>query len=357
MKIKLKDILKFLFFLGIGILLIWLFVRKLTPEEIDSIFQSLSNIKYSWLIVAFLFGVLSVIARASRWLILIEPLGYKPKYPNMFFSVLVAYIANLAIPRLGEVARCGVLTKYEKIPFEKSFGTVVTERICDLLVFFLLLIVNIIVQYNVLETYVNEKIIGRLLGRNSEVPILLIIFGAIIVFIILFIIIIKKFPNKKFVKKIKNVLDGFVEGIKSFSKIKRPFAFVFHTVLLWVCYYYMTRVVFNCLAETSFLGGDAAFSSLVFSTIGNILVQGGIGIYPMIVSEVLTVYGCTPAIGYTSGWLIWINQTMLIIVGGIVAFIVLPFINNDTKSKDKPKNQSKDQLNYKDEIEVNDIKI
>ncbi|MGI6718235.1 MAG: lysylphosphatidylglycerol synthase transmembrane domain-containing protein [Bacteroidales bacterium] len=347
MKITLKDILKFLFFLGIGFLLIWLFVRKLTSEEIDSIFASLKNIKYSWLILAFIFGVISVIARASRWIILIEPLGYKPKYSNMFFSVLVAYIANLAFPRLGEVARCGVLTKYEEIPFEKSFGTVITERICDLLVFFILLIANIIIQYSVLEAYVNEKILGRLFGKNAEIPILLIIFISFVALVLILVFIVKKFPNNKFAKKTKKVFSGFIEGIKSFSKIQRPWAFLFHTVLLWVCYFYMTRVVFYCLAETSFLGSDAAFSSLVFSTIGNILVQGGIGIYPMIVSEILTVYGCTSAIGYTMGWLIWINQTMLIIIGGIVAFIVLPFINNNNKDN-KPKEILPDETNIID---------
>lgn len=326
-----KDILKFVIFLGIGVLLIWLFVRKLTPEEIKEIFISLKNIKYGWLFVGIAFGILSNVARTSRWIILMEPMGYKPRYLNVFMSVLIAYFANLAIPRLGEVTRCGLLTKYEKIPFAKSFGTVITERVFDMIMFLLLFVINLLIQFNALQQYLNDKIIAPIQNSYSNFngwTILLILLIAVVVVVAGYIILWKKNPNNKIVVKINNTIKGFWDGIKSIIYIKRPFTFIFHTLLLWVCYFYMTRFVFLCLPETSHLGYDAALSSLVFSTIGVILVQGGIGIYPWIVSEVLLVYGVTSAIGYAMGWLIWLNQTIIVIIAGIISLIALPIINN-----------------------------
>ncbi|MDL2227301.1 flippase-like domain-containing protein [Bacteroidales bacterium OttesenSCG-928-K03] len=338
MKKKLfKDILKFIFFIGIGILLIWLFVRKLTPQEIEEIKLSLQNVKYIWLIVALLFAVLSNVARTSRWIILIEPLGYKMKYFNVFLSVLVAYFANLAIPRLGEVTRCGLLTKYEKIPFEKSFGTVITERVFDMLMFLLLFVVNLIWQFDLLKDYLNNRIFASF-NETSSISgfALLVIIGIVVCLIVLFVFLFlkKRYPDNKIIVKITSLFLGFWDGIKSLIYIKRPWQFIFHTVLLWTCYFFMTYFVFFALPETSHLGVNAAMSSLVFSTIGIILVQGGIGIYPMIVSEVLVIYGISSAIGYASGWLIWLNQTVMVIFGGIVALILLPLINN--KKHEKP---------------------
>ena len=338
-KSLLKDILKFTFFIGIGILLIWLFVRQLTPQEIEEIKMSLKNVKFFWIVIALLFGILSNVARTSRWIILMEPLGYKPKYSNVFLSVLVAYFANLAIPRLGEVTRCGLLTKYEKIPFEKSFGTVITERVFDLIMFGLLFIINIIWQFDVLKDYLNNRIFSSFNQGSSISGFMLLVIIAFVVgviCIIAFIFLVKRYPNNKIIAKILSLLKGFWDGIKSLIYIKRPWWFVFHTLLLWVCYFFMTYFVFLCLPETSLLGANAAMSSLVFSTIGVMLTPGGIGIYPMIVAEVLVIYGISSAIGYATGWLIWLNQTAIVVIGGIFSLVILPLINNKKNEVPKP---------------------
>lgn len=338
-KSLLKDILKFVFFIGIGVLLIWLFVRQLTPQEIEEIKLSLKNVKYIWLIVGLLFGILSNVARTSRWIVLMEPLGYKMKYGNVFLSVLVAYFANLAIPRMGEVTRCGLLAKYEKIPFEKSFGTVITERVFDMIMFLLIFVVNAIWQFDTLKDYMNNRIFASFNETSSVSGFALIIIIGIVVCVLLVLVYIflkKKFPENKIIVKISSLLKGFWDGIISLTRMKKPWKFIFNTILLWTCYFFMTYFVFFCLPETSHLGADAAMSSLAFSTIGIILVQGGIGIYPMIVAEVLVIYGVSSAIGYTSGWLIWLNQTVMVIVGGILSLILLPILNNKKKNENKP---------------------
>jgi len=268
-----------------------------------------------------------------------EPLGYKPKYSNVFLSVLVAYFANLAIPRLGEVTRCGLLIRYEKIPFEKSFGTVITERAFDLIVYGILFIVNILWQFDVLKDYLNNKIFSSFNESSSISGLaLLAVVGivACLIVVFLFLFLKKRYPKNKIVVKILALLKGLWDGIKSLAYTKKPWQFLFHTVLLWVCYFFMTYFVFLCLPETAHLGANAALSSLVFSTIGIILVQGGIGIYPMIVAEVLVIYGISSAIGYATGWLIWLNQTAIVILGGIVSLILLPLINNKKNEAPKP---------------------
>ncbi|MDR2084842.1 MAG: flippase-like domain-containing protein [Bacteroidales bacterium] len=327
----LKDILKFIFFIGIGILLIWLFVRQLTPQEIQEIKLSLKNVKFFWLFIGLLFGILSNIARTSRWIVLMEPLGYKLKYYNVFLSVLVAYFANLAIPRLGEITRCGLLAKYEKIPFEKSFGTVITERVFDMIMFLLLFVINAIWQFDTLKDYLNNRIFASFNETSSISGFALLIIVGILVCaaaVLLFLFFKKRYPENKIIVKITSLFKGLWDGIISLIHMKKPWQFIFNTILLWVCYFFMTYFIFFCLPETSHLGADAALSSLVFSTIGIILVQGGIGIYPMIVAEVLVIYGISSAIGYAMGWLIWLNQTVMVIIGGITALILLPLINN-----------------------------
>ncbi|MDD4141571.1 MAG: lysylphosphatidylglycerol synthase transmembrane domain-containing protein [Bacteroidales bacterium] len=342
MKVKkvYKDILKFIFFLGIGVFLIWWFVRKLTPQEIDEIFAALKNVNYWWLLLGIFFGILSNVARTSRWITLIEPMGYKLRYHNVFMSVLIAYLANLAVPRLGELTRCGTLAKYEKVPFEKSFGTVIAERACDLIVFGILFVLNIAIQFNNLREYVNEKILGRIstdaVVEKGSSPVLWIVVGVIVLLCVAVVVFVKCLPDNKISIKIKSLIKGLFDGLKSIIHLKRPFTFIFHSLLLWGCYLMMTFAAFKALPDTALLGMDAAMSSLVFSTIGVILVQGGIGIYPIIVAEVLTVYGITSAIGYTMGWIIWTNQTVIVILGGILSLFILPLVNKQKYDANEP---------------------
>jgi uncharacterized membrane protein YbhN (UPF0104 family) len=328
---------KLVFFLGLGIFFIWLFMRNLTPQETREIFESFGQANYSWILLSLALGILSHISRSVRWKILMEPMGYNPRFKNVFFAVFIGYFANLALPRLGEVSRCGVLARNEKIPFQKSFGTVVTERAIDLLTFVLLFFLNLALQFGKVYGYVSDKIIQplseRFSGMNGTGYLVYIALAGLVVFIGILFFLRKKFNHTRLYRKMKEVILGFIEGIKSLTKIKRPGWFIFHSVFIWLMYFIMTYVVFSCLPETKGLPVMAGFTVFIFATIGVMIVQGGIGIYPAIVAEALVLYNIPETKGYAMGWLLWTGQTVMIIMAGIISLILLPIANKNVDGK------------------------
>lgn len=331
MKSKLVAIARFTLFFGIGIFFIWLFLRNLSPEQKTEILSSFGKANYWWIGFAIVLGVLSHYFRTLRWKMLIEPLGYRPGTMNTFFAVMIGYIANLALPRLGEVSRCTVLTRYENVPFNKSFGTVITERALDLLMFVFLFFLNLTLQFGKLSVYINEKIYVPLqqkfhLGMNLSGSFSILIISLLAVFGLLFLIFRKRIVNHSFYIKIKGLFTGFLEGIKSLTKIKRIWLFVFYSLAIWVLYLLMAYFVFFSFPESSHLGIDAGLATLVFGTIGIMLVQGGIGIYPAIVAETLFLYSVESTKGYALGWLIWSSQTLTVIILGSLSLILLPIL-------------------------------
>lgn len=338
MKKTFYDILRFSFFLGIGIFFIWLFMRNLTTDQKQEIFQSLKIANYYWIILAIFLGMLSHLSRTLRWKILMEPLGYKPKTSNVFMAVMIGYLANLALPRLGEVSRCGILTRYEKIPFNKSFGTVITERAIDMLTFILLFFLMLISQSGKLHIYIEQKIYEPLqrkfnLASDPDFYLILILVSIVLAGILMIVVIRRKFRHTAIFKKFSGLLSGLLEGIRSLTRIKRPFLFIAHTVFIWVLYLLMAYIVFFTLKETSSLGLDAGFAVLIFGSIGIMIVQGGIGIYPAIVAETLFIYSIPATSGYALGWLIWASQTIMILFAGVFSLLLLPVLNRSTYDK------------------------
>jgi glycosyltransferase 2 family protein len=331
LKKNLFTALKLFIFLAIGFFFVWLFLKDLTSDQKKQILESFSIANYWWLILSFFIGLLSHVFRTLRWEMLIHTIGYNPKFKNTFLSLMIGYFANLAIPRLGEVSRCSILTKYEKIPFEKSFGTVIAERAFDLLTFIVLFFVNLLIQYNKISGYVYDKVYEPLADKFAFIGKGYVLYGfitAIIVGIILIFIFHKRLLNFNFYQKIIKILQGFWDGLRSLAKVKSPLKFLLYTILIWTMYYLMSYVCFYCLVETSNPGLEAVLSVLVMGTIGIMVVQGGIGIYPVIVAETLTLYGISGIIGFALGWLIWGAQTFIIILAGVVSLILLPVLNN-----------------------------
>ncbi|MDO9254387.1 MAG: lysylphosphatidylglycerol synthase transmembrane domain-containing protein [Bacteroidales bacterium] len=335
---KLKNIIRFSVFLGIGIFFIWIFLRNLTAEQKQEIIHSMSNANYWWIAMAIPLGILSHYLRALRWKMLIESMGYKPGNRNMFFAVMIGYFANLALPRLGEVSRCTILTKYENVPFQKSFGTVITERVLDMLVFILLFFLNLALQAERLSGYINESVYKPLqsklhLNYNLSGAFTILMISFIVVFGILFLVFRKQITANKFFIKIKNTALGFVEGMKSLVNVRNKWLFFFYTFAIWTLYLLMAFVVFFSIPDSSGLGLDAGLAILVFGTIGIMVVQGGIGIYPAIVAETLVLYGVASIQGYALGWLIWTSQNVTIVLVGIISLILLPILNNRKNEK------------------------
>jgi glycosyltransferase 2 family protein len=335
---KLKNIIRFSVFLGIGIFFIWIFLHNLSAEQKQEIIHSMGNANYWWIAMAIPLGILSHYLRALRWKMLIETMGYKPGNRNMFFSVMIGYIANLALPRLGEVSRCTILTKYENVPFQKSFGTVITERVLDMLVFVILFFLNLALQAERLSGYIDANIYKPLeskmhLSYNLSGAFTILVISFILVFGILFLVFRKKITSNKFYIKIKNTALGFVEGMKSLVNIRNKWLFFFYTFAIWTLYLLMAYVVFFSIPDSSGLGLDAGLAILVFGTIGIMVVQGGIGIYPAIVAETLVLYGVASVQGYALGWLIWTSQNITIVLVGIISLILLPILNNRKNEK------------------------
>lgn len=335
---KLKNIVRFTVFLGIGVFFIWIFLRNLTSAQKQEIINSMGNANYWWIALAIPLGILSHYIRAMRWKMLIETMGYKPGNSNMFFAVITGYFANLALPRLGEVSRCTILTKYENVPFQKSFGTVITERVLDMLVFIFLFFLNLAFQAERLSGYINERIYKPLqaklnLSYDLSGSLLILMASFIVVFGSLFLVFRKKILAIKLYLKIKDIAMGFVEGMKSLIKVRNLWLFAFYTFSIWALYLLMAFIVFFSIPASSGLGLDAGLAVLVFGSVGFMVVQGGIGIYPAIVAETLVLYGVASAQGYALGWLIWTSQNLTIVLVGIISLLLLPILNNRKNEK------------------------
>lgn len=335
MKNKIFTVLKLLLFLGIGVFFIWLFLKNLTPAQKEEIFDSFIHADFTWFYGSMIIGIASHTFRSLRWKMLLKPMGYNPKTSNVILAVFIGYLANLALPRLGEVSKCGALTRYEKIPLNKSFGTVVTERAIDALTLIVLFVFTIALNFNRLNEYVNEKIYApaqdKMAAMANPSIVFYIIIAILLLLIITFFVIRKRIQHLKIYKKVKEIIGGFLEGISSLKNMKRPWLFILYTILIWVCYLMMTHVVFNAIDETVGLGINASLIVLIFGSIGIIVVQGGIGIYPAIVAETLVLYNVDSSVGYALGWLLWSAQTLMIIVLGSVSFGLLAVFNKPKK--------------------------
>lgn len=330
---KLKNVIRFTIFLGIGIFFIWIFLRNLTTDQKKEIINSMGNANYGWIALAIPLGILSHYVRAIRWKMLIETMGYKPRNSNMFFAVITGYFANLALPRLGEVSRCSILTKYENVPFNKSFGTVITERALDFIIFVFLFFLNLALQAERLSGYIDEKIYKPLqakfhLSYNLSGSLTIIVITFAILSALVFLVFRKKILASKLYLKIREIVLGFVEGMKSLIKVRNLWLFGFYTFSIWALYLLMAYIVFFSIPASSGLGLDAGLAVLVFGSVGFMVVQGGIGIYPAIVAETLVLYGVASAQGYALGWLIWTSQNLTIVLVGIISLVLLPLLNS-----------------------------
>lgn len=330
---KLKNVIRFTVFLGIGIFFIWIFLRNLTPDQKKEIVNSMGNANYWWIAFAIPLGILSHYVRAVRWKMLIETMGYKPGNSNMFFAVITGYFANLALPRLGEVSRCSILTKYENVPFNKSFGTVITERALDFMVFVFLFFLNLALQAERLSGYINENIYKPLqakfnLSYDLGGTLTILAVASFAVFALIFLVFRKQIVTNRIYIKIKEVFLGFIEGMKSLIKVRNLWLFGFYTFSIWALYLLMAYIVFFSIPASSGVGLDAGLAVLVFGSVGFMVVQGGIGIYPAIVAETLVLYGVASAQGYALGWLIWTSQNLTIVLVGIISLVLLPLLNN-----------------------------
>lgn len=319
----LLPVLKYIIILGIGVGLLWLaFSGVSLGETIDEMMQA----DFFWLFVSVLASLIAFVSRAIRWNMLIEPLGFKPKVSNTSAALMIGYLANLAVPRLGEVTRCGSLSRSEKIPFDSLLGTVIIERLIDVLCLLIFILLVAVFEFNRLGNFLNDNIYNPLAGnilKAVKSP-LVISISIFLLLIILWYIFRKKNTSNSLLQKIAQVMKSIITGIDSIRKIKKPSGFIFHTVLIWVMYYLMSYTCFFALEATSKLDWHAALFLLVAGGLGmSAPVQGGIGTYHFLVSEGLMLYGVEKTPSLTFATLMHTSQILIVIILGGISFLYL----------------------------------
>ncbi|SDB63864.1 hypothetical protein SAMN03097699_2891 [Flavobacteriaceae bacterium MAR_2010_188] len=314
MNSKTKKALRIVIPLLLAIFFGWYTFSKLPVSEIIPYFKSAN---YSWIVAGVLFGGLSHLSRAYRWQFLLEPMGYKVKLPNSIMAVFVAYLSNYGIPRSGEVLRAAVLTNYEGVPFEKSFGTIVAERMADMAVMLLIIAITLVLEF---------KFIYDILAQSIN-PTRLLIYLAIVIIggVVLFKIL--KRSQSKFALKVKKFLKGLVEGILSIFKMKKKWPFIFHTLFIWLMYILMFYVTSFALPELDNLSIGAVLIAFIAATFTIAATNGGIFFYPAAVMSALMLFDLPKEPSYAFGWIMWSAQTLLIIICGIISFVYLPIYN------------------------------
>ncbi|MFK8060360.1 MAG: YbhN family protein [Polaribacter sp.] len=312
---NIKKILKIILPLALGGFLVWYSLSDISLETLGTYFKEAN---YSWIFLGLFFGILSHLSRAYRWKFILDPIGYKPKFTNSVLAVLVGYLVNLALPRAGEISRATVMANYEKIPFEKGFGTIVAERIADLIMMLCIIAITLFVQFD---------FIYELLIKNFDPTKIGIGLAVLIIGFFIFSSFVKK-AESGFLLKIKTFVSGLIEGVTSIFKMKNKWAFIFHTVFIWVMYvamFWATIPAINGL-NVPFGGILIGFIAGGFSIAAT---NGGVGLYPIAVAGALALFGIETEPATAFGWIMWTAQTAMIIVFGGLAFFVLPIYNKN----------------------------
>ncbi|HMV15626.1 MAG TPA: lysylphosphatidylglycerol synthase transmembrane domain-containing protein [Chitinophagales bacterium] len=330
MKKHIGNLLKFIISLGIGVGLVFWSLKDVSTAQKQMIVDTFKKADYFWLLLLMIFGLGSNFFRAQRWRLLLKPIGYSPNYWNTFSAVMAMFFFNLLFPRLGEIMRCTILYKYEKVPVEKSIGTMVLERVIDLFCIMILGILILIFEYQRFYSFFAEiaaKINFIKLGIAGGIA---IIIGGIV----LYFLNKKKAVHDEIVREehvIIAKLKGLWQGLISIKDLEEKWEFIFHTFAIWICYILMPYFGFRCMEETAHLGFTAAMASVFFGGFAMVLTQGGVGAFQIVIQKILVSYGIGEIIALSYGWISWSVQTFFVIIGGILSLIFLAIYNKSKK--------------------------
>ncbi len=316
-----KKVLQYIISLAIAGGLLWFVFKDI---DLNALWEKIKQADYKWVGLSALLALVAHWSRAYRWALMLQPLGYNPSVFRTTLAVLVGYLANLVFPRAGEFARCGTLKNLEDIPFEKSFGAVVAERVTDVLVLLALILLNLLLEFDRLSTF-----FFNFFGDKFKNPVLLLGLGiALLVLAYVAYLLFKR--NKERIaqlplyQKVSKVIEGLASGFLSVRNLKNPMAFVFHTVFIWTLYYITTYVLCFALPETASISPIAALTIFVMGSIGMAApTQGGIGSYHFLVGSIVVLYGLSEQDGITLATFLHAMQGLFfVVVFGVVSFLI-----------------------------------
>jgi len=333
LKGKIISSLRIIIFLAIGLFLFWLVYKD---QPLNEIIEALKGANYFWIGVSLVLALLSHLSRAIRWNLLINPLGYKPRLLNTFFSVMVMYLSNTAIPRSGEIVRCSILKRYEKVPISKLLGTVVVERVMDFVMLFILLFVVLVTQFGVVLKFIqNNPGIEQKVNSILQIKYLILLAALFLASIVFTWYFRKRFKESVVYKKLRELLMSFIAGLDTVRKMDRKWEFIGHSIFIWTMYFLMIYVTFWSFEFTQHLTVMTGLTVFVMASFGMVAPSpGGIGTWHFMVIETLMIYGIekTPDAN-AFAFAVHGAMTLLLVGVGVISLVMLPIINNKVNNK------------------------
>lgn len=314
MKKTVNKLISIILPLALGVFLVYYAFAKFTKEQIEEMVMHFKGADYSYIIIASIFSIISLWARAHRWKYALNYMGYTSSTATNFMAINIGYLMNLTVPRSGEVSRALVLQKYQQIPFDKSFGSIVSERVVDLICLLLCVFTALILQYEVLKDFLLQYVpVDQLMWLG-----LLAIVGFALV------VVVFMYVTWKPITFVKQKLKGLVEGVNSIFKMPTKVEFLFFTLVIWFGYIATFYFGTLALAETSVLTFPMIMSAFVAGSFAVSFTNGGFGAFPLLLAELLVLYHISTVAGTAFGWILWTTQTAIIVVLGALSFFLLP---------------------------------
>ena len=327
MKRSLGQILKILSFLALGALLLYFAFRGVAFDELA---LTLQRVNFWWIGLSLVFAGLSFLSRARRWILLIEPLGFNPSFKNTYHSLMVGYLSNYALPRLGEFTRCVTLGKRENIPVDSLIGTVIVERVIDMVMLLLIMLVLLFSWMEKFGTFFSEQVYSPIEDKFIELfggawVLWLILFSGMLLIVVVIYIFRKSLLHFSLIRKLRDILSGVLKGLKTIYRMQRKWEFIFHSILIWFFYILMTWVVVFSLEELSGLSFVDGMFLLVIGGLGMAApVTAGFGAYHWITSRgLMLVYDFSLETGSAYAILAHESNSLLTILLGALSYALL----------------------------------
>ncbi|WP_299818584.1 lysylphosphatidylglycerol synthase transmembrane domain-containing protein [uncultured Pontibacter sp.] len=320
---KLLSLLKYILLLGVSALLMWYALKEL---DFQKMWDELKNTNYSWIGLSLMMGVAAYVSRAYRWQMQIKPTGHNPSLLRTYRAMMIGYLANLVLPRMGEVVRCTLLKRSDNVPVNTGFGTVIAERFIDMVMLLAAIGLTFLVEFNRIRDFFlnlfSDKYTGLEQTMNSLYWVFWVMLGAAVVMLFIILKYLSRLRQNTYFQKAVSFVKGMLQGVFSITKLDNQPAFWGHTIFVWLMYYAMSTVVFFAIPATSELGWGAGLSVLVIGSLGMAApVQGGVGVYHLLVQATLLLYGVPKEAGMAYALLAHTSQTLLVVVMGVISFI------------------------------------